>query len=299
MAKQKAKWTTERPHGRSVCIVRPTCQRRKDWQHWTLLLGDAHWDNPQSDHKLIKRHLDEAVERDASIAIGGDWFCAMQGKYDRRASKSKVRPEHQVDDYLDALVRTAADFLEPYADRIVLMHDGNHETAIRKMHETDLLSRLTATLYDRTGVSIMHGGYTCWLRYVFMDKAKGRACGTFTTWCVHGWGGGGPVTLGTIQGANRMPMMAEDFDLLWTQHVHERWSAEKIRVRLNASHQVEQAVRLVCCTSTYKDEYGTGEGGWHVETGKPPKAKGGYWLRNTYDPATDSIVGMLIPTEGR
>jgi len=30
---------------------------------------------------------------------------------------------------------------------------------------------------------------------------------------------------------------------------------------------------------TYKDEYGKGEGGWHIETGKPPKPLGAYWLR--------------------
>jgi hypothetical protein len=33
---------------------------------------------------------------------------------------------------------------------------------------------------------------------------------------------------------------------------------------------------------TYKEEYGAGEGGWHIETGKPPKPLGAWWLRFTW-----------------
>jgi hypothetical protein len=32
-------------------------------------------------------------------------------------------------------------------------------------------------------------------------------------------------------------------------------------------------------TPTYADYYGTGEGGWQVETGKPPKPMGAVWMR--------------------
>ena len=30
---------------------------------------------------------------------------------------------------------------------------------------------------------------------------------------------------------------------------------------------------------TYKNEYKDGYGGWHIETGKPPKPIGGMWMR--------------------
>ena len=41
----------------------------------------------------------------------GDVLCLMQGRYDPRGSKASVRPEHQVDNYLDAVISTAAEFL--------------------------------------------------------------------------------------------------------------------------------------------------------------------------------------------
>ena len=92
-----------------------------------LLVSDMHWDNPHCDRKLLARHLDQAVARNAPILSAGDLFCAMQGKYDKRSDKSCVLPEHQRGDYLDALVRTAVDWFEPYGKHLVLLGDGNHE----------------------------------------------------------------------------------------------------------------------------------------------------------------------------
>lgn len=83
-------------------------RRWKDVRHGDslkfLLASDAHWDNPKCDRKKLKEDLDKAVEIGAKILLNGDTFCLMQGKYDKRASKSDVRPEHQVSNYLDAIV---------------------------------------------------------------------------------------------------------------------------------------------------------------------------------------------------
>jgi hypothetical protein len=99
-------------------------------QGWTqsyLLMADVHWDNPYCDRALLKRHLDIAKARNAGIMVFGDFYCAMQGKYDKRSDKSALRPEHQGTNYLDLLVDTAADYLAPYASNIVMLGDGNHE----------------------------------------------------------------------------------------------------------------------------------------------------------------------------
>jgi hypothetical protein len=120
---------------------------------WVLLVSDVHWDNPKCDRKRLKRDFDEAVKRDALIVSNGDFFCAMQGKYDRRSSKKDLRPEHQKNNYLDALVETAADWLEPYKRNLALLGQGNHETAIAKNHETDLLDRLACTMRRRGGIT--------------------------------------------------------------------------------------------------------------------------------------------------
>ena len=59
----------------------------KDWEQWFLLSSDRHHDNPKTRQDLEQEHLKEAKERNAGVIDIGDLFCAMQGKYDRRASK--------------------------------------------------------------------------------------------------------------------------------------------------------------------------------------------------------------------
>jgi hypothetical protein len=98
-------------------------------EQWFLLQSDVHWDNPHCDRDLLVKHWKQAKERHAPILDNGDFFCAMQGKWDKRANKSDLRPEHQCGDYLDALVRTAADALRPTRDLLTLRGSGNHESA--------------------------------------------------------------------------------------------------------------------------------------------------------------------------
>jgi UDP-2,3-diacylglucosamine pyrophosphatase LpxH len=50
-----------------------------------LLISDIHLDNPKCRRDLLKRHLDQAMEKKAPVFINGDLFCAMQGNKDRRA----------------------------------------------------------------------------------------------------------------------------------------------------------------------------------------------------------------------
>ena len=126
----------------------------KGWEQWFLLTSDRHWDNPKSNWDLQKEHMDEALKRGAGIIDCGDFFCAMQGKYDPRSSKDDLRPEHQGSNYLDSLVNTAADFFEPYAKNLIMIARGNHEAAILKRQETDLIERLVSVLNYRTSSGI-------------------------------------------------------------------------------------------------------------------------------------------------
>ena len=74
--------------------------KRKAGQSASFLwIFDAHWDNKKSDRRRLKRHLDQAKERGAKVGFGGDFFCAMQGKWDKRASRDGLCPEHDRDDY--------------------------------------------------------------------------------------------------------------------------------------------------------------------------------------------------------
>ena len=296
MAKAKAKtqaeshqWSSSRPSNAVVDIRVDTFRRRDDWEFWVLLTTDRHWDNPHSDWVMQKRHLDEAVRRDSPVIDNGDFFCAMQGKYDRRASKSSVRPEHQKDNYLDTLVDTASEFFEPYAEQIAVIGDGNHETAIKKNHETDLVERLVGVLNQKTGSTINHCGYGSWVRFIFTD---GNANFGVSMKRYHGHGGGGPVTKGVIQTNRRAASI--DADIIFTGHVHEEWSLTTVRESLTVAGNVRHRRQLHVCGATYKEEYADGTEGWHVETGKPPKPVGAIWLRFQYRSIRGANSGQVI-----
>ncbi|NBW22393.1 MAG: hypothetical protein EBR82_82030, partial [Caulobacteraceae bacterium] len=92
------------------------------------LISDLHWDNPKCDRALLKKDLDEAVERNALIIVNGDFFCLMQGKGDPRRSKDDIRPEHNKGNYLQAVVEDAVDWFSPYKNNLALIGYGNHET---------------------------------------------------------------------------------------------------------------------------------------------------------------------------
>ena len=252
-----------------------TAGKGRDWEQWFLLRSDAHSDNPQSNIDLQIRHLEEAKKRKAGIVDAGDIMCLMQGGWDPRKSKSKVRPEHNCDNYLDAVINWSADLYEPYAHNWVLQGMGNHESSILKRHETNVIERLASRLRDRTGAAFPVTGYTGWCLFQFrIGKTQTQS---IRLWHTHGTGGGG-VTKGLPQAA-RERAYVENADIMISGHTHDQWATRDVRLRLNSVGTVEQRSLVTLKIPTYKDEYKTGVGGWHIETGKPPKPLGAYWLR--------------------
>jgi hypothetical protein len=247
-------------------------------EHWFLLRSDAHHDNPHCQREMEKKHLEEALELNAGIIDVGDLFCAMQGKYDPRSSKTNLRPEHQRDDYLDALISTTADDYADYAKNWITMSPGNHEAAIKKRHETDLTQRLVAVLNDRTGSNIQCMGYTGWIRFVFA-YGKNKSVSK-TLWYTHGSGGGSPVTHGIIASA-RQNVYIENADIMVSGHVHRSWVQEYIKTRLTNIGQIVRRICFYVKTPTYKDAYADGQAGFEVETGHGPRPLGAYWLKFT------------------
>lgn len=247
----------------------------KNWEETkVLLISDLHWDNPKCDRDLLKKHLDQAVKGNHDILINGDLFCLMQGAYDPRKSKSDIRPEHNHANYFDAIINTAVDWFAPYAHLIKLVGYGNHETAILKRQETDIIERFVTLLNYKTGSAIQVGGYGGWIRYQFTD---GSSTQSFKIKYMHGFGGGGAVTRGTIQ-HNRMSVNVEGADAIWMGHVHEDYEMTYTVEELTNKDTVMLRDILMIRTSAYKEEYGDGSKGWHIERGASPKPIGGRWL---------------------
>lgn len=247
----------------------------KNWEETkVLLISDLHWDNPKCDRDLLKKHLDQAVKGNHDILINGDLFCLMQGAYDPRKSKSDIRPEHNHANYFDAIINTAVDWFAPYAHLIKLVGYGNHETAILKRQETDIIERFVTLLNYKTGSAIQVGGYGGWIRYQFTD---GSSTQSYKIKYMHGFGGGGAVTRGTIQ-HNRMSVNVEGADAIWMGHVHEDYEMTYTVEELTNKDTVMLRDILMIRTSAYKEEYGDGSKGWHIERGASPKPIGGRWL---------------------
>ena len=252
------------------------------WEQWFLLTSDIHWDNPHCDRALYKKHLDQAKDRNSGIFCFGDFFCAMQGKFDKRSSRESLRPEHQSNNYFDALVDTATDYLTPYRDNIVMFSPGNHETAIAKHNETDLMRRLCNSL------DIACGGYAGYVRFLFSRNESGGRT-NHKLFYHQGYGGGGPVTKGVIQ-TNRRAVWLPDAHSVITGHVHESTSVVLPRVRLAPSGVTYLDEQTHITLATYKQEFDL-KGGWHLERGAPPKPLGGMWLRFFWNSQSRNHIG--------
>ena len=240
------------------------------------MLSDLHWDNPHCDREMLKRHLDYCLKEDIPVMINGDLFCCMQGRSDRRSSKSDIRPEHNNTKYLDSIVETAVDWFMPYAHIIKLVGYGNHETAIIKFQETDILQRFVDLLNYKAGSNIQTGGYGGWL-VIKQASGWGSKYSTKVKY-FHGSGGGGIVTKGAIN-LTRALETYENFDVFTMGHIHENSCRNDVRDTIDhhsvGGYVLKQKQLHLMLTGTYKEEYGDGSQGWHVERGAPIKPLGG------------------------
>jgi hypothetical protein len=242
------------------------------------MLSDLHWDNPHCDRDMLKRHLDYCLVENIPVMINGDMFCLMQGRGDNRRNKSDIRPEHNNARYLDSIVETAIEWFLPYAHIIKLIGYGNHETSIIKFQETDILQRFVDLLNYKAGSNIHTGGYGGWL--VVRQSSNKNNTTSFSTKIkyFHGSGGGGIVTKGAIN-LTRALETYENFDVFSMGHIHENSCRNDVRDTLeqhpNSGYTLKQKQLHLMLTGTYKEEYGDGSQGWHVERGAPIKPLGG------------------------
>jgi len=247
---------------------------------WFLLSGDRHHDNPHADHALELKHLEEAKERRAGIIDVGDLHCAMEGKFDPRRNKSGIREEHAMAaDYLDSLVRHAANFYAPYSENFVIIGRGNHETAILKNCETDLTERTCERMSQISGHKVHAGGYGGWVRFNFTFCETERY--TLSLKYFHGAGGAALMSFDTLK-VRRNAAVMPDADVIVQGHVHKQWFMPLSRERLVCDRhgcRVVSDIQFHVRTGTYKDEFGDGHMGWHIEQGRGPEVQGAVWMR--------------------
>jgi hypothetical protein len=282
----QTRWTVERLGQMSADLVFRASGKRERFS--VLLMSDEHADNLQADLGLIRKHHQQAVDAGAPILKLGDTMCAMEGKWDKRASESHLRPEMRGGNYLDRLVSFHAELCGQYARNIAIISDGNHETAMLKHHQTDLLERLVSTL-RQGGSPALHMPFTGFVRFRFADKHS--HADSKVLHYHHGYGGGGEVTRGLIDNSRTRGQYLADVH--YSGHIHRRNYDENVLMALDRAGNVVEKTQLFLRGSCYKREHMDG-GGYHVEKGRAGRPLGGWWLH--FDVQRTQTVLMVSAT---
>jgi len=263
------------------------------WEQLVMLSSDRHHDNSHCNRKLEKTHLDLARKHDAPILDFGDLFCVMQGPGDKRQSKGALLAEHSRDDYFNAIIEETCKDYAPYADLFAMIGEGNHETGVVRRYGINLTKNLVSGLNLGLAESQHHhrvvmGGYGGWvvLKFTIQKTVKQSMRLKY----FHGAGGDSQVTKGVIE-TSRQAAYLPDADIVVNGHNHNSYHLPIARERLTRQGEVKQDIVDFVRTASYKDEYGTGKGGWHVETGKSPRPNGCAWLRLFYQ---DGVIRRQI-----
>lgn len=243
----------------------------------------------------MKIQFDEALRRKARINIFGDWFDAMQGKYDKRRSYPLLRKEYKRDDYYDFVVKDSVRWLLPYSNLLDVMADGNHELSVLANANTNLMDRLVCGLRDRNqNCEAIHGGYGGWIRYMFSMGSEIRR-GTQKSIKLkyfHGAGGEAPVTRGVIQ-TNRQAVYLPDADIVVNGHNHNGYYLPIVRERIGNKGKLYMDIQHHVRIPGYMQSYGDGTTGWEVTRGGVPKPVGACWIR--YYATSETVNVQAIP----
>lgn len=260
--------------------------------HQFLLASDIHLDNPHCDRDLLRKHLKQVQGTGGHALFFGDVLCLMQGKRDRRGSKGGIMPEHLGSNYFDLVFSEAAEWLAPFGKTLLMVSDGNHETAVINNQEIDPLGNVTRVLRDRYKAVTEHMRYQGWIWFTFYRPGEHRSSGTrrLALFFHHGaWGG--IITKGTL-GGGRYAGIAPDASILVNGHNHERSIVAHPCYRVTSTGRQRIAQRWHVQTGTYKEEFRDGAG-WAVEKIVMPKSLGGVWLRLT--PSEEGVDVSLEP----
>lgn len=254
-----------------------------------MATSDIHFDSIHCYRSVFFQDMDYAIESDHQIVIVGDFFDAMQGRFDPRRDMSSVRPEYRKENYYDALVADAIEKLTPYRDHIAMITNGNHEASVLKNANTDLIQRLTDGLSTKKH-KVFSGGYGG----VLLLKTKNR---TIPVKYFHGSGGEAPVTRGAIQ-TSRQAVFLPDMEIVLNGHSHNSYWIPIVRERVTNDGEHYFDIQHHVRTPGYSMPYGDGTKGWEVSRGGVPKPIGSALLDiNDHDILVTPLIHAPIPVE--
>ena len=279
-------WTIQRTDTNAVALK---ARFNASTRHKILLLSDLHWDSAHCRLSELKSTMDKALKDNSPVFIFGDLFDAMQGKWDPRSSQTVLRPEHRGGNYLDLLVDTAVEWFKPYKSVLALVTYGNHETAILKRHEVDLIQRFVGAMRS-LGSPVIAGPYWgfCLIQGLFKKSNNSADVVKRLAWH-HGYGGGGEITRGLIDSSRTRSQY--DADIYVSGHIHRRNVDENVVTRVSSRGLVYTQPQLFVRCSCWKDE----TDGYHVEKGRAARPIGGWWAELVPNrPVSTASLDLMI-----
>jgi UDP-2,3-diacylglucosamine pyrophosphatase LpxH len=218
-------------------------------------LSDLHLDSPYTDLKKLKKLFDDAQKNQYKIVIIGDLLDVMGGKYDRRTTKGDIKPEHNTDNYINSVCESAADFLAPYIDDILLITAGNHEREIDKRMECYLLEFIDLYLHKKTGKSInWTQDYAGYIRLHGKRRNSQDSCPT-TIFYNHGKDGNATMSFGVLNVKRNAAVI--DADIIVMGHIHKNFSLPLNRLYLTNRGVIKVKEQLHLQLGTSKESKGT------------------------------------------
>lgn len=219
---------------------------RKDLQYrlneWIEManISDIHLGAGSCDKAGLKRFLQECVDTNRRIIVGGDLLDAIFPIGDRRYQPDMLDPAlHGINNPLDDVIDMAVELLKPVAHLTEIISVGNHEQTIIKYHSTDPIRRIVEALNQYLKVNgsdhvIEHGSWGGFLQYRLYDRETAEGHKQHTLPCniyyTHGAGGSAPVSKGVID-FNRWQVNHEGFHFYVVGHNHNLNATGEIKFR--------------------------------------------------------------------
>jgi hypothetical protein len=185
------------------------------------LCSDLHIGSDKLDKKRLISDLELFKKNNAKIFINGDILDHILQSDKRRYSASSDK--YQQTAQINLALNEAEKLLKPYADNIVGIGVGNHETEVIKRHSIDTTSMLIRDinkLKSKDAEPCYHMGYEGFVR-IAAKHTSGGACHCYDIFYNHGQGGSAEVTKGMID-LNRY--QSRRADLIWLGHKHQSLS---------------------------------------------------------------------------
>jgi hypothetical protein len=101
------------------------------------------------------------------VIIAGDLFDDAR-PLGTCASQDSLREEHRGGRYFDSVIPQRLEWFAPAVPFLPIVAPGNHETAVAKRHDTNLISRFVEGLSDtvRQSWRVAIGGFARWLSQI-------------------------------------------------------------------------------------------------------------------------------------